>query len=267
MPTLKVVYKASTKEARVLDSGAATPSGFTAVGTFAHPDATYPDSVVIYHGVRDLLYKRSAANPANTAMFPDNITNMHEISITNLAVARLMFVRNLPKFKSVPVGTDTTLEVIMSGGKAPLEYRWYKDDVLISGATDSILEISNASAFYNGTIKCQVEDDNGTIVNSYECVVEVAESVPLTGLLATPNSVSLSVAADLAAGKDVVISGLPAGALTGNLSIKTAPTAGRATATVDGNTVNIKPVAAGAATSVVITNGLYDVTIAITVAE
>ena len=87
MPTLKVVYKASTKEARVLDSGAATPSGFTAVGTFVHPDATYPDSVVIYHGVRDLLYKRSAANPANTAMFPDNITNMQEISITNLAVA------------------------------------------------------------------------------------------------------------------------------------------------------------------------------------
>ena len=85
MPTLKVVYKASTKEARVLDSGAATPGGFTAVGTFAHPDATYPDSVVIYHGVRDLLYKRSAANPANTAMFPDNITNMQEISITNLA--------------------------------------------------------------------------------------------------------------------------------------------------------------------------------------
>ena len=85
MPTLKVVYKASTKEARVLDSGTATPSGFTAVGTFVHPDATYPDSVVIYHGVRDLLYKRSAANPANTAMFPDNITNMHEIIITNLA--------------------------------------------------------------------------------------------------------------------------------------------------------------------------------------
>ena len=85
MPTLKVVYKASTKEARVLDSGTATPSGFVAVGTFAHPDATYPDSVVIYHGVRDLLYKRSAANPANTAMFPNNITNMQEISITNLA--------------------------------------------------------------------------------------------------------------------------------------------------------------------------------------
>ena len=85
MPTLKVVYKASTKEAQVLDSGAATPGSFTAVGTFVHPDATYPDSVVIYHGVRDLLYKRSAANPANTAMFPNNITNMQEISITNLA--------------------------------------------------------------------------------------------------------------------------------------------------------------------------------------
>ncbi|MFV0357794.1 MAG: Ig-like domain-containing protein [Bacteroides thetaiotaomicron] len=81
MATLKVAYHATNKEAHVLAQAASLPGGTVNVGTFSHPDAVYPDSVTIFHGVRDLLYKRSAANPANTAMFPENITDMHNVTI------------------------------------------------------------------------------------------------------------------------------------------------------------------------------------------
>lgn len=78
---LRAVYNPTTKLVQVNLAGVAVPSGYTLIGTFQHPDVTYPDSTVIYHSVRDLLYKRSAANPANAAMFPYNITDMAKIHI------------------------------------------------------------------------------------------------------------------------------------------------------------------------------------------
>ena len=75
-----------------------------------------------------------------------------------------------------------------------------------------------------------------------------------------------TVEADATAGKTVTFAAVPADAAIGTLSIKTAPLAARATATIAGNVLTVKPVAAGAATSVVVTNGTVDVTIPITVA-
>lgn len=144
MPTLKIAFNKTTNVATVLDSGGSVPGGSVGVGTFVHPDATYPDSLVIFHGVRDLLYKRSAKDPA---------------------------------------------------------------------------------------------------------------------------SLALSVAADTANGKTVTIVAMPVGSSAGALSIKTAPDSARATATIAGNVLTVKPVVAGDATSVVVTNGTVDVTIAVTVAE
>ena len=89
----------------------------------------------------------------------------------------------------------------------------------------------------------------------------------LTGIKATPTSLSLSVATDTATGKTVALSAIPTDAELGTLSIKTAPDSARATATIAGTTLTVKPVAAGAATSVVVTNGTVDVTITINVAE
>jgi hypothetical protein len=83
---LRATYNPTTKMVNVNLNGIAVPGGSVAIGTFQHPDIDYPDSVVIYHGVRDLLYKRSATNPTANATFPDNITDMANISIqTTLA--------------------------------------------------------------------------------------------------------------------------------------------------------------------------------------
>lgn len=182
MPTLKVVYRLSTKEAQVLDAATATPGGFVDVGTFVHPDATYPDSKVIYHGVRDLLYLRSAANPANPAMFPDNINNMQEIAITLLAVKPIQFlVQPAPRFL-VPTGSDVVWSVQVAGGKAPLVYKWYYNDILIdalvntSAATPELINhaVEVASA---GVYHCTVTDADGTVKKSEPSVLEVVEHV------------------------------------------------------------------------------------------
>lgn len=82
MPTLRTTYHPGTRVADVALAGTAVPAGAVAVGNFTHPDPVYPGSVVVFHGVRDLLYKRSHANPANAAMFPNNITDMDRISIS-----------------------------------------------------------------------------------------------------------------------------------------------------------------------------------------
>jgi hypothetical protein len=179
MPTLKIAFNKTTNVATVLDSGGSVPVGSDVVGTFEHPDATYPDSYVIYHGVREILYKRSAADPSEEGFWPGNITDMQKISI--------------------------------------------------------------------------VLDDT-------------AIPIPLTEIVATPTALALSVEDDATNGKTVTFAAVPADAVIGTLSIKTAPDSERATATITSNVLTVKPVAPGDATSVVVTNGTIDVTVNITVA-
>lgn len=83
MPKLNVSYNPTTRVANV-GTASSVASGFTAIGSFDHPDVTYPDSYVIFHGVRDLLYKRSAKDITKTAMFPANITDMDRVTIKNV---------------------------------------------------------------------------------------------------------------------------------------------------------------------------------------
>lgn len=57
MPILQVAFKeAAPKVALVQNDGTAAPAGYVVAGKFDHPDPVYPGSVVLYHGVRDVLY-------------------------------------------------------------------------------------------------------------------------------------------------------------------------------------------------------------------
>lgn len=266
MPTLKVVYNKTTKVARVLDSGSSTPSGFVDMGTFAHPDTSYPDSVEVYHGVRDLLYKRSAADPSAAAMFPNNICNMHEISIDFQAAKRLDFTLDLPKTILATSGDGLRLEVNAVGGVAPLTYQWYLADVAVSGATSKELVLNNIDTNRDGIYHAKVTDNAGTAVLSRKCNIVVSTPAPLTGITPSATTVALSIAADIANGKKVTFDQVPVDANLGVMTIKTAPLAARATASITNNVLTVKPVAAGTATTVVVTNGAFDLTINITVA-
>lgn len=276
MPELKVAFNKDTKVATVLDASGSVPSGSVEIGTFHHPDQTYPDSLVIYHGVRDLLYKRDKADPSEVGFWPDNYTDMQSVTITNSATPRLTIATALPRVVSTIEGKDVTWHVDVAGGKAPITYKWFfkantagasyveiSSSVNPSAATATLTNhaVTGASA---GMYKVEATDANGTKAVS-ESLLAVGV-YPAGSLVATPASLALSVAADTDDGKDVTITALPAGASVGTLSIKTAPASARATATLTGNVLNVKPVAAGAATSVVVTNGSVDVTIAVTVA-
>lgn len=277
MPTLKVGFNKTTNVATVLDAGGSIPGGSVEVGTFVHPDATYPDSLVIFHGVRDLLYKRSAKNPAEEGFWPNNIVDMQSISIDMKATPRLTIATKLPRVVSTIEGEDINWQVDVAGGKAPFTYKWqFKADTagavfadIDSGdnasAATATLTLNDVTASSAGTYKVIVTDANGTTVED-ESLLAVGY-YEASSLVATPASLALSVAADTTDGKNVTIVAMPVGSSSGALSIKTAPDSGRATATIAGNVLTVKPVAAGDATSVVVTNGTVDVTIPVTVAE
>lgn len=277
MPTLKVGFNKTTNVATVLDAGGSIPGGSVEVGTFVHPDATYPDSLVIYHGVRDLLYKRSAKDPSKAGFWPNNIVDMQSISIDMKATPRLTIATKLPRVVSAIEGEGINWHVDVAGGKAPFTYKWqFKANTAgaafadISSSTNpsaatATLSLNGVTAASAGTYKVIITDANGTTVED-ESLLAVGY-YEASSLVATPASLALSVADDLAAGKTVTIVAMPVGSSAGTLSIKTAPDSARATATIAGNVLTVKPVAAGEATSVVVTNGTVDVTIAVTVAE
>ena len=277
MPTLKVGFNKTTNVATVLDASGSIPGGSVEVGTFVHPDATYPDSLVIFHGVRDLLYKRSAKNPAEAGFWPNNIVDMQSVTIDMKATPRLTVATKLPRVISAIEGKKVNWHIDVAGGKAPFTYKWqFKADTagavfadIDSGsnasAATATLTLNNVTAASAGTYKVIVTDANGTTVEDTSLLA--VGYYEASSLVATPASLALSVATDTAAGKTVTIVAMPVGSSAGTLSIKTAPDSARATATISGNVLTVKPVAAGEATSVVVTNGTVDVTIAITVAE
>lgn len=277
MPTLKVGFNKTTNVATVLDASGSIPGGSVEVGTFVHPDATYPDSLVIYHGVRDLLYKRSAKDPSKAGFWPNNIVDMQSISIDMKATPRLTIATKLPRVVSAIEGEGINWHVDVAGGKAPFTYKWqFKANTAgaafadINSSTNpsaatATLTLNDVTAASAGTYKVIATDANGTTVED-ESLLAVGY-YEASSLVATPSSLALSVADDLAAGKTVTIVAMPVGSSAGTLSIKTAPDSARATATIAGNVLTVKPVAAGEATSVVVTNGTVDVTIAVTVAE
>lgn len=276
MPTLKVGFNKTTNVATVLDASGSIPEGSVEVGTFVHPDATYPDSLVIYHGVRDLLYKRSAKDPSKAGFWPNNIVDMQSVTIDMKATPRLTVATKLPRVISAIEGKKVNWHIDVAGGKAPFTYKWqFKAntagaafaDIASSGnpsAATATLTINNVTAASAGTYKVIVTDANGTTVEDTSLLA--VGYYEASSLVATPASLALSVATDTAKGKTVTIAAMPVGSSSGALSIKTAPDSGRATATIAGNVLTVKPVAAGKATSVVVTNGTVDVTIAITVA-
>lgn len=106
---VQVAYHPTTRVATVQAVGKSLPSGTVNVGEFDHPDLTYPDSLVIFHGVRDLLYRRSHTNPANIAMFPKNITDMARVKIDAEPMIEVASVSLTPETASVVIGATQQL--------------------------------------------------------------------------------------------------------------------------------------------------------------
>ena len=140
MSTYQVVYNNTTKVARVQANGAAVPGGSTNIGTFVHPDPIYPESTVVYHAVRDLLYKRKDSNPAQTAMFPNNITDMAKVKIV---MAEVTGVTLTPPTVSVEEGATTQLTATVAPADAVIPGVTYE-------SSDEAIATVNASGLVTG---------------------------------------------------------------------------------------------------------------------
>lgn len=170
MPKLKVAFNKTTNVATVLDASGSVPSGSVEVGQFDHPDLTYPDSRVIYHGVRDILYKRSAKDPAQAGFWPNNINSMQAVSIDFKGTPRLVIADRLPRVISTVEGKDVTWTVVAKGGKAPLTYKWFWNDIVIDDTVNPTAKTASlvnhaVTAASAGVYKVEITDASGTKVD------------------------------------------------------------------------------------------------------
>lgn len=93
--------------------------------------------------------------------------------ITPATVAALAFTTNLSATASVATGAAISLPVVVAGGHAPYTYTWYKNGVVIAGATSATYAKASAVAGDAGTYQCVVTDLDGEKITSVSCVLSI----------------------------------------------------------------------------------------------
>jgi len=163
MTTLQASYNPTTKVVTVQQQGDTIPQNSVAIGTFDHPDPVYPGSVVIFHGVRDLLYKRK---PNGTAGFwPDNITDLQNISIVQDDVIELVSLEMSPASLALAVGATDQLTAEKTPVKGIGTIVWSTDDPAVATVSDDgeVTAVGAGTANITATV--------GTITASAEVTV------------------------------------------------------------------------------------------------
>lgn len=148
MTTYSVSISPDKKAVRIRIPGATqVPFGYITVGTYDHDPVTDPEDPLELHGaghthfhhVQEILGRRSFANPAVAATFPDNIIDMAALQIFKNWEAPPV-VSALPTLTGTArVGFVLTLSqgTWSEGGFPTLTRAWYANGVLIPGATAS----------------------------------------------------------------------------------------------------------------------------------
>lgn len=170
MPLLKVCYKASDNEARVLLNSTANPSGFTKLDEFEHPDGA--DTHVIFHHVRDILYKTSRAD-LSAGFFPDNITDMQRVKIIMVYKAVQAIYARPARVLALEVGDTQATVVTYMPADATTKTATY-----VSSDTD--VATVNASGEITGVAEGECEitvkaTDNPKAVDTIKVKVVAAE--------------------------------------------------------------------------------------------
>lgn len=97
----------------------------------------------------------------------------------------MTFTTNLSSAKTYNTGVNMDLAVVVTGGKTPYAYKWFKDTVEVSGQTDaSLTTVAEA-----GVYKVEVTDSLTNKITSADCTVTVNPPVTLsTDLPATKDA-------------------------------------------------------------------------------
>lgn len=258
----QVFFHTANRIARVSDDPLETPVlGEVKWGDFEHiEEATWDDSRtkagsfshVIFQHVQALAYKNGIQNTQSFSIEQDY----------KLATGITLADFTLEAGKSVAIQPVVTPANALHGN---FQYLLAGPEDFAQVSSNSITGYKLLNGWQEGVGTLTVIDLLTGVKKVAKVTVKPAYAV-LQTITPTPATVALSVATDAAAGKNVTFAPVPADAAIGTLSIKTAPAAARATATIANNVLNVKPVAAGAATTVVLTNGKVDVTVNVTVA-
>ncbi len=156
----QVAYNPTTKVALLQDVGDVIPAGSTNIGTITK-SASEPLSA----GVRDLLYNRSCDDPSELASWPDNITDMRDITITfsdGTIVALALTAQTLTNGAD---GVTYTFQVGFTGGVPAYVFSLVTppSGCTINSHTGLVTFVTPAADDYD--IAVRLTDGAGTIAN------------------------------------------------------------------------------------------------------
>ena len=171
---LNVYFIAANRIVHVNKENDAAPANGVLIGSFDHAVLDDPlgpaANHVIFHHVQELLYHRSAQNPAQTAKFPENITDMASIKI-QLDLAVTPVFTTLPSIAgAATVGTQLTATPgVWTPTGGTVAYAWESSESTegpwtpVAGATQATYTL--------------VEDDLASLIRVSVAVTMDGESV------------------------------------------------------------------------------------------
>ncbi len=161
MATYKVHWKASTREVRVLKGAAATPGGYTALGTFDHGDdaddelgndlTSGTENHVFYHHVRELLYTEAGVEDMQSLTIEvPRLTSIAAViaddTLANAATSQITVTPTPANAVFTDVTYETSNAAIGTVNAAGL---------FTAGATDGVVTV---------TVTAAVRDEDGLFI-------------------------------------------------------------------------------------------------------
>jgi hypothetical protein len=115
-------------------------------------------------------------------------------------------ITNQPESQTVSSGSTAVLSVTANASPSAA-YQWFLDGVPITGATNAMLVLANASAANAGTYTCTATNSAGSI-NSADAVLAIDASS------AAPHLIDISTRGQVGTGSNVLIAGFIVGGTT-----------------------------------------------------
>lgn len=151
MASFKIYYKAADKDVKVKRATDTAPGGYTLLNTINHSTS---DSDVIYHHVRDEMYKLGILNMQGiTISLFDQVTNVTAISISPATAAKAPTQTQQLTVTFTPVTPDNTTVLYTSSDE---EVATVDEDGLITAVADGVATITGTSVDGGFTDTCVV---------------------------------------------------------------------------------------------------------------
>ena len=160
----------------------------------------YKDGIILTGATSNTLTLNSV-NISNNGNYYCIVTNIFSATKSNDAVfaaglVPTIITHPISQFKAV--GGNASLSVIATG-TTPLSYQWYKDSIILTGATSNILTLNSVNNVNDGTYRCVVTNAFGNITsNNAVLTIGLAPTIithPISQIKTVGSSATLNVVA------------------------------------------------------------------------